>query len=110
MDQQGLVSIEVASSEDRIRTDLGAGLIIEVRDGGGHADLYRHGGHLKRVNLRDRIEKRLFLTETVEHGAKKSRVASALNISRQPVMCDRKVLVQMTVKHCSYRGVMKDTE
>ena len=51
MDQQGLVSMEVASWEDRIRTDLGAGLIIEVRDGGGHADLYRRGGHLKMVNL-----------------------------------------------------------
>jgi hypothetical protein len=47
--------------------------------------LYRYDILIKKAQLEDNIAKRLFIVEAVELGAMKSRLASALEISRQTI-------------------------
>ena len=68
---------------------LGAGLSLEYLGGVGKsarkALLYRQGIMVKEVNLADPVAKRLFIVETIEMGAGKSRLAKTLCISRQTI-------------------------
>ncbi|MCP4206328.1 MAG: hypothetical protein GY767_04680, partial [Shimia sp.] len=49
----------------------------------GKARLYRGGVLIKSVDLADKVAKKLFIIETIELGAIKSRLAAALDLSRQ---------------------------
>lgn len=71
------------------RVDLGSGLSLEMIGGQGKGAkkviLYRRNVCVKTVDLSDRVAKRLFIVEAVELGARKSRLAEALGISRQTI-------------------------
>ena len=76
----------VNSEKPSDRVSLGNGLSIEVTSGGRpHATLYRRGVFVKRVDLTDKTARCIFVVETVELGAKKSRLAGVLGISRQTI-------------------------
>ncbi len=70
------------------KRDIGAGLHLEVDKtvgDKGRAKLYRSGVFIKGVDLADKAAKRLFVTEAVELGAIKLRLADTLGISRQTI-------------------------
>jgi len=68
------------------RQNIGSGFTIEIIGSYKQkAILYRKGTQIKTVDLSDRVAKRLFVVETVESGAMQSRLALALNISRQTI-------------------------
>ena len=75
------------NAEDNTRIDLGSGLFLELNGKRSklRAALYRHGTYIKEVDLSDKGAKRLFVLEAVELGARKTRLASALNMSRQSI-------------------------
>lgn len=79
------VVINKDKSNAKRRLDLGFGLVIEIDDSRQKADLYRHGMYVKKVDLSDRVAKRLFVVETVDLGAVQLRLAKALGISRQSI-------------------------
>lgn len=73
-------------SKEKSKISLDAGLEIEITKGlKPKAMLYRAGVFIKVVDLSDRVAKRLFVVETVELGATQSKLAEALNISRQTI-------------------------
>lgn len=51
----------------------------------GSVQLYCHGQLIKMASFRDKVEKRLFIVEVINLGAKKSYLAKALNCSRQGI-------------------------
>jgi hypothetical protein len=57
---------------------------------------------IKRCKLADKTDKKLLVIEALEHGAMKSRLASALQMSRQTI--DN---YQGTVKHFGLDGLIK---
>jgi len=68
------------------RIDLGAGLFLEIIEGNRpKAILYRGNTRIKEIDLADKVGKRLFVVEAVDLGAKKSRLADALQMSRQSI-------------------------
>jgi hypothetical protein len=68
------------------QASLGSGCTLEfVGRRKEKAILYRNGVHMKVVDLSDRIAKRLFVVEMIELGVLKSRLAEALNMSRQTI-------------------------
>ncbi len=72
--------------DDKNKMPLGNGISIEIRTKYPRsAYLYRQDILIKQVVLRDKIAKRIFIVEAVELGAMKSRLASALEISRQTI-------------------------
>ena len=79
---------DVKESSDK-RIPLGSGLFIEVLGGHGKKPskviLYRKGVLVKDVDLKDRVAKRLFIVDTVDLGASKLYLATALGISRQTI-------------------------
>ncbi len=63
---------------------LGKGLRLELENAReGRAVLYRGDFAIKTVDLGDKVAKKLFITELMELGANQSRLAEALNVSRQ---------------------------
>ena len=71
---------------DDNKISLGNGLFIEIKTNYPYtAYLYRYDILIKKAQLEDNIAKRLFIVEAVELGAMKSRLASALEISRQTI-------------------------
>jgi hypothetical protein len=73
-------------TDEKNKFAVGNGLILTLRE--GHpltAVLHRNREFLKEANLNDKVEKKLFVIETVKLGAMKSRLASALSISRQTI-------------------------
>jgi len=67
-------------------SQLGNRLVLKVKDNYlSKVDLYRNGEFLKTADLRNNAEKKLFIIEAVNFGAIKSRLASALAISRQTI-------------------------
>lgn len=50
-----------------------------------HATLYNHDMPVRKVDLNDRVDKRLFIVECVELGANQSLLAKILGISRQTI-------------------------
>ena len=83
--------------------DLGKGLILEVKENYPRkAILCQNGIVIKRCKLADKTDKKLLVIEALEHGAMKSRLASALQMSRQTI--DN---YQGTVKHFGLDGLIK---
>ena len=83
--------------------DLGKGLILEVKENYPRtAILSQNGIVIKRCKLADKTAKKLLVVEALEHGAMKSRLASALQMSRQTI--DN---YQGTVKHFGLDGLVK---
>jgi hypothetical protein len=83
--------------------DLGKGLILEVKENYPQtAILSQNGIVIKRCKLADKTAKKLLVIEALEHGAMKSRLASALKMSRQTI--DN---YQGTVKHFGLDGLVK---
>ena len=62
---------------------LGNGLVLTISN--TTAMLYRGSAYVRSVDLEDTIARKLFIIEIIEQGAKKLRVAEALNISRQTI-------------------------
>ncbi len=46
-------------------------------------NLFYHGNYVKQVNLKDKVERKLFFIELVQIGAKQARIAEVFGISRQ---------------------------
>lgn len=73
-------------SNDNDRISLGNNIFIEIKSNYPRsAYLYRQDILIKQVVLSDKIAKRIFIVEVIELGAMKSRLASALEISRQTI-------------------------
>lgn len=71
---------------DRKQADLGNGLILESDIANPkHVTIYRQGIIIKKADLSDRVAKRLFVIEIIGLGALRSRLASALDVSRQTI-------------------------
>ncbi len=84
------------------RTDLGSGLSLELNGGPkGKAKLYRHGHLIKLVDRTDKVATKLFIIEAVELGAKQSRLAQALGLSRQTLHNYREIN-----KHFGLQGLI----
>jgi len=65
---------------------VGNGLVLEVKDNyPRRAFLYQRGVLIKKVNLADKTAMKLFIVEALDHGAMKSRLATALQMSRQTI-------------------------
>lgn len=65
---------------------LDAGLEIEITKGiKPKAKLYRTGTFIKFADLSDKVAKRLLIVEAVELGANQSKLAEAINVSRQTI-------------------------
>jgi hypothetical protein len=72
--------------KERNKMGLGSGLVLEVTEGRlRKAVLHKHGVFLKEVDLSDKTAKRFFVVEAVQAGAIQSRLAAALQISRQSI-------------------------
>ena len=73
-------------SNDKDRVPLGNNIFIEIKlKYPRSAYLYRQDILIKQVVLSDKIARRIFVVEAVELGAKKSRLALALGMSRQTI-------------------------
>ena len=73
-------------SNDNDRISLGNNIFIEIKTNYPRsAYLYRQDILIKQVVLSDKIAKRIFIVEAIELGAMKSRLATALEISRQTI-------------------------
>ena len=83
MDQ--LTFFDGVELEDRRYSDLGAGFVLEMFEEEKKAWLYRDSTVIKTVDLSDKVAKRVFIVEMIEMGAMKSRLASALRMSRQAI-------------------------
>lgn len=71
---------------DSAKIGIGNDLYIERKeDDCKRLSVYRRNVLLKRVDLGDKVQKRLFVVEMVEIGATRSRLAKALGISRQSI-------------------------
>jgi hypothetical protein len=66
------------------RFELGRGYALHLPRGPrAPGDLYHRGSLSKRVNLRDKAERRLLVVELLQHGVNQARLAEALKLSRQ---------------------------
>jgi hypothetical protein len=83
MDQQTF--LDGMELEGRSYTDLGASFVLEMIEEEKKACLYRDSTVIKTVDLSDKVAKRVFIVEVIEMGAMKSRLASALSMSRQTI-------------------------
>jgi len=84
--QQSLVFEEAPEVSERQRqsTALGKGLRLEFEHPcEGPAVLFRGDFPIKTVDLGDKVARKLFITEAIELGAIQSRLAKALDVSRQ---------------------------
>ena len=69
---------------DKTRFDLARGYVVHLPRGPrSQGDLYHHGHHIKRVNLADKAEMRLFAVEMMQKNISQTRLAEVLNVSRQ---------------------------
>jgi len=73
------------ASTDKNHHEIGNGLILDYNRVKQTATLYRKGTYIKKVDLSDNVATKLLVVETVELGAKKSKLALVLNISRQTI-------------------------
>jgi DNA-binding NarL/FixJ family response regulator len=66
------------------RFELGRGYALHLPRGPrAPGDLYHRGSLIKRVNLRDKAERRLLVVELLQHGVNQTHLAEALKLSRQ---------------------------
>ncbi len=86
--QQSLAfdNLTAATDGQGERIALGKGLVLVLENAlKGKASLYRGDYLIKVVDLRDKVARKLFITECMELGAGKARMAEALGISRQTI-------------------------
>ena len=77
---------EISAPDDKNIFNLGNGLILKIdKNDSKIFTLWRHGTFIKKADLSDKVEKRLFIVEAVELGAIQYRLAKALDISRQTI-------------------------
>ena len=94
MDKQYSLFSDTENNKEKNKFAIGHGLILELRERYPQsALLFVQGVMVKKVNLSDKIRKKIFIVEALELGAQKSRLAKALNISRQTID--------------NYQGIMK---
>ena len=79
------ILFEGIAGNDKNHHDMGNGLILDLNRVKQTATLYRKGTYIKKVDLSDKIATKLLVTEMVELGAKKTKLALVLNISRQTI-------------------------
>jgi hypothetical protein len=83
--KQGVLFDNVPVQEQNVK-GIGARLYLKFSKNNPHkVSLYNNRTLIKTVDLSDRVAKRLFVVEAVEMGATKSRLAKALQISRQSI-------------------------
>ncbi len=86
MNQNKFFDKEIDNKKDHRTISLGSGLILNIFEGiSPTATLLRFDIPIKEISLSDKVDKRLLVVEAVEKGAKKSVLATALNISRQTI-------------------------
>ena len=56
---------------------------VEYKKELNRATLFLRGNYIKQINLKDKIEKKLFFIELIEMGAKQTRISEVFAISRQ---------------------------
>ncbi len=78
-------SIEDEKYSNNNLFNLDSGLVLEINRLKQTAILFRNGTFIKTANLLNNDEKRLLVVEIVELGANKTKLAKALNISRQTI-------------------------
>jgi transposase len=84
MGQQGLFKDTVAQDKNII--SIGHRLYLKFHETDqDKVALFHHDVRIKSIDLSDKVAKRLFIVEAVELGATKSRLAKALQISRQTI-------------------------
>ena len=94
MDKQYSLFSDTENNKEKNKFAIGHGLILEIRERSPQsALLFVQGVMIKKVNLSDKIRRKIFIVEALELGAQKSRLAKALNISRQTID--------------NYQGIMK---
>ena len=77
---------EISQPKDKNIYNLGNGLILKIdKNDSKIVTLWRHGTFIKKADLSDKVEKRLFIVEVVELGAIQYRLSRALDISRQSI-------------------------
>ena len=77
---------DTISNDDNAAKFIGRRLYLEFKDDSEtHATLYHNDVLVKTADLADKVAKRFFVVEAVELGATKTRLADALNISRQTI-------------------------
>ena len=80
------VLFDVASNEDNAVRYIGQRLYLTFKDDSETlAALYHNDVLVKTADFTDKVAKRFFVVEAVELGATKTRLADALNISRQTI-------------------------
>ncbi len=78
---------------------LGKGLRLQFKDAReGRAVLYRGDFPIKTVDLGDKVAKKLFITEVIELGVIQSRLAAALDVSRQTLHNYREIKAHFGVR------------
>ena len=109
MEQGKLINIE---NNDDI--DVGGGFVINIHPGENgrstgkvHLDcrvvVYRNGSCEKEVDFKDNAAKRVLIVEMVEQGANQSKLANALDLSRQSIHNWRE-----TKKHFGLEGLVNN--
>ena len=94
MKKQYSLFSDAESERDKNRFAIGHGLVLEFGERYPQSVLlFVQDIMIRKVDLSDRIGKKVFILEAVELGAQKSRLAKALNISRQTID--------------NYQGIMK---
>lgn len=84
MTQMDLLAEHQPPSDRAARFELGRGYALHLPHGPrGQGDVYHRGTLNKRVNLRDKAERRLLVVELLQHGVNQTRLAEALKLSRQ---------------------------
>lgn len=93
-----------AQKEDEATFHVGYRLYIKFKDKSkSKADLYHNETWVKTVDLSDSVAKRLFIVEAVELGARQTRLADALNLSRQTIHN-----YLQTKKHFGLEGLIRN--
>ena len=83
--EQGTLFNEIQTQESNVK-DIGARLFLKFsKENSNTVSLYIRDTLIKTVDLSDRVAKRMLVVEVVEMGATKTRLAAALQISRQSI-------------------------
>ena len=84
--KQGILFNDLPAQEDSNVKGIGARLFLKfTKENPDKVSLYYRDIPIKIVDLSDRVAKRLLVVELVEMGATKTRLAAALQISRQSI-------------------------
>lgn len=78
------IELVQAAVKDKARFDLGRGYVVHLPSGPRYqCDLYQHGLFIKRANLADKAERRIFAVELMQKNISQTRLAEVFHLSRQ---------------------------